>query len=345
MKVFHKFVLFILPAIVAAYSCSERKGNEDSAQSEMIVQTIEAQKTEYRDVLEFSGTFFANKEANVGSSIPGKVEKIHYRPGQYVNKGSLLVSMSTELLILSEVEYLTLEKDFERVSRLREKGSVSEQDYDHVKAKYEAAKAKYQLMKTNTQILAPFSGVVTDILVQEGENFMFAPSLDMSFSMTSGIVKLMQIHPIVVRFPLNEKLISQVQIGTQVRIMCDAYPLQEFQGKVTLIHPKFNTMTRTTDVEVSVSNTNQQLKPGMFARVFVDGIVHEGCAVPLTSMMSREEKDYIWTEQAGKAVLVEVEQLAVLQNKAIVLGVEPGTPVIISRKSQLADGMSVTVKN
>ncbi len=339
--------LFILTTVMLIMTNCSSKSDKISEETDeaLTVMTFEATETTFTDILEFSGTIYANKEANVGSSIPGKVEKIHYRPGQWVKEGALLVSMSSEMLMMTEVEYKTLEKDFERVSRLREKGSISEQDYDHVKAKFDAACYKYEMTLKNTQILAPFSGIVTDIIVQEGENFMFSPSLDLNFSMTSGIVKLMQINPVTVKFSLNEKLISQIKTGTPVSITCDAYPGKNYNGKVSLIHPKFNPMTRSTEVEVSVLNPSGELKPGMFARLSIEGMKTTGCSVPITSIVNRKGKEYVWITEGNKAHLIEIERLAMKGEYAVVTGIEPGTQIIISRKSQLSEGTVVQINN
>ncbi len=338
-------LIFILLFCLSLFSCKEKKnsGGNEEKNNILTVKVDTVTESTYSDELEFSGTCFANREANVGSSLPGKVEKIHYRPGQSIKQGALLVSMSSEMLILSEVEYKTLEKDFERVSRLREKGSISEQDYDHIKAKFEASKAKYELVKKNTQILAPFDGVVADIIVQEGENFMFAPSLDLNFSMTSGIIKLMQINPLVIRFPVNERLISQVKTGTNVTVTSIAWPDKKFSGKINLIYPKFNTMTRTADVEVVVQNQSAELKPGMSVKVQLKGIDKAGRKIPLSSVIIKKDKEYVWTVRDNKAHLVEIQRIAMKNDEAVVTGIDPGVLVIVSRKSQLTEGLPVRI--
>jgi len=92
--------------------------------------------------LSYLGSFKPFKEATLGTTIPGKIEKIYTQEGEAVKEGQLLVQMSSELLLQSEIEYKTLEKDFQRVKNLVEKQSISQQDFDHVKARYEAAEAK-----------------------------------------------------------------------------------------------------------------------------------------------------------------------------------------------------------
>jgi membrane fusion protein (multidrug efflux system) len=331
--------------VLLVASCRTNHENDESKEEALVVSSVLSEEITFNDVLEFSGTCSANREANIGSTIPGKIEKIHYRPGQYVKKGALLVSMSSEMLIMTEVEYRTLEKDFDRVSRLKEKGSISEQDFDHVKAQYDASKAKYEMVKSNTDIVAPFDGIVSDIFVQEGENFSLIPSLDKNYTVQSGILKLMQLNPILVKFSLNEKLVSQVKPGMTVEIRCDAWPEKVWNGKVSLIYPGFNAMTRSTEVEVVIPNTGADLKPGMFARVYIRGIEQAGCSIPITSIVSRKGKEYIWTVEDDKARLTEIQRLAMSGENAIVSGIEPGVVIITSRKSQLAEGMPVRISN
>ncbi len=62
--------------------------------------------------------------------MPGKVERIFVDEGSFVKKGSIIAKLSAQTLIMQEIEYKTLKKDFERVQRLFDKGSLPEQKYD-----------------------------------------------------------------------------------------------------------------------------------------------------------------------------------------------------------------------
>lgn len=335
-------------SVLVAFSCSNKKEETDVSASEgedrlLSVEVFEAKSLVFTDTLEFAATIFPNREANLGATLPGRVEKIFYKPGQSFSEGDLLVQMSGEMLVMSEIEYTTIEKDFQRVSNLLEKESINQQDFDHVKAKFDAAKAKYDLMKKNTEITAPFSGVMVEHIVQEGENFMFAPSMDLNFSMTSGIVKIMQINPLVVRFPVNEKLLSKIKIGTPVKVVCDVDEDMEFSGKISMIYPKLNTSTRTADVEVQIPNRNSILRPGMFARVYMGGVSTEGVGVPITSIVRQGSKEFVWLEKNGIATQFEIERLAINGEFAMVSNLEEGSRVIVSKKSQLSEGVKVKI--
>jgi membrane fusion protein (multidrug efflux system) len=61
------------------------------------------------------------------------VEKIHFSKGSYVPEGAVIAEMSDEMLIRHKLNGSD-SQGFERISRLKEKESVSVMDYDHMKA-------------------------------------------------------------------------------------------------------------------------------------------------------------------------------------------------------------------
>ncbi|MDY0216533.1 MAG: efflux RND transporter periplasmic adaptor subunit, partial [Bacteroidales bacterium] len=108
--------IVLLISIFFFSACTSEKNRESTEIKVLTVKTESAKKMTFTDNLEFSGTVFPNKEANIGASLPGKVEKIFFQPGDYVKQGSVVVQMSAEMMILSEIEYTTLQKDFNRVT-------------------------------------------------------------------------------------------------------------------------------------------------------------------------------------------------------------------------------------
>lgn len=141
-----KYIIITCIALIA-WSCKDKEQNVQENNSAIPVTVAKSVEKEFTPELDYSGTAFANKEANLGTAIPGRVEKIHYQIGDKVKKGDLIVELSSELYVQALIERNAIQKDYERVSRLREKESLSQQDYDHVKAKYEASVAKTEMMK------------------------------------------------------------------------------------------------------------------------------------------------------------------------------------------------------
>lgn len=339
-------ILFTAAAMLV--SCSNNK--QQQAEKEItapLVSTILVKERAYNPVLTFTGTVFANKEANLGATLPGKVEKIYFEEGQMVKKGDLIVELSDEMLTQVMIEHETIKKDFERVSRLREKGSISEMEFDHVKAKYDASTAKVEMVKKNTQVYAPFSGIIAERMMEEGEVYFLNPGLEPGYSMRSGIVRLMQIDPVTVKFDVNEKDLMHIHKGLPVVVKLDGMPDKTFQGKIDRIKPMLSTTTRSTSVEVTIPNSNMEVKPGMFA--FVDVLLPQimAAVVPQRSIyrMPGTSEDFVFAVVNDTVQRVKVERLQNIGEYVAVKGVEAGTEIIMEGKNRVNDGLRVKVSN
>ncbi len=338
-------LLFFTTAVVA--SCSSKQEQAEKQVTVPLVSTVKVEERAFNPVLSFTGTVFANKEANLGATLPGKVEKIYFEEGQSVREGDLIVELSDEMLTQAMIEHETIKKDFERVSRLREKGSISEMEYDHVKAKYDASKAKVDMVKKNTQVYAPFSGIIAERMMEEGEVYFLNPGLEPGYSMRSGIVRLMQIDPATVKFDVNEKDLVHIRKGLPVVVRLDGIPGKTFQGKVDRIKPMLSTTTRSTSVEVTIPNSNLEIKPGMFA--FVDVMLPEikSAVVPLRSIyrMPGTSEDFLFTVVNNTVHRVKIERLQTIGEFVAVKGVDAGTDIILEGKNRVNDGLKVNVSN
>ena len=338
--------LIILTFAVVVIGCKQNEKEEKEHEKIVPVSLSKSVEKVYAPVLTFSGTAFANKEANLGTAIPGRVEKIHFQKGERVYKGDLLVELSSELYIQALIERDALKKDFERVSRLREKGSLSQQDYDHIKAKYDASVAKTEMMKKNAEIRAPFSGVVVDHIVKEGENFFFAPSLKPGYSMTSGIIKLMQLNVLDVEVDVNEKDISKIHDGQQARLVFDAYPEKIYEGEIVIVEPVLSTLSRTAKAHIQISNHDLQIKPGMYAKVSIDLPKTKAVFVPNESIYRQPGtgNDFVFVVKNNVASKTAVTRIYTVEDMVAVEGLKANQPIVVAGKSKLSDRMPVDVK-
>ena len=307
------------------------------------VTVSEVREEIYTPLLHYTGTVHAAKEANVGASLPGRVEKIHVAEGQSVKKGTLLAELSDELLTTAEIEYKTLEKDFHRVQRLSDKETVAQQNLDHVAAKYEAAKAKYELLLKNTRIRAPFDGVVVERLLEEGEIFSFFPAVQPGYSHAMGIVRLMALDPVHVEVEVGEKDLPRLAPGMTAEMTTDAWADRSFEGKVVSTRPLLSTLSRTALVKIAVPNPDGALKPGMFARVTLRLPQVQACFIPRAALLRTPGTalDYVFVAQGDRAVRKTVTRTADLGERVAVSGLEPGERVILAGKQRLKDGAAI----
>lgn len=341
-------IAFALSLIMVLFtSCSDKEETPEAETLERVVSTQKAIKKSYVPQLNLSGTVFANQEANLGAGFPGRIEKIHYPEGTFVEKDQLLVEMAGEMLAQAEAEYLTLKRDYERVSRLVENGTVSRQEYDHVKARFDASTAKYELARKNTQIRAPFSGVIVDYMANEGENYFLNFNFEPGYSNTSGIVRLMQLHQVKVQVDVNEKDLASIQKGLKTSVKIDAFPGEEYTGEITLIKPYLSTRSRTSAIEITISNPDMRLKPGMFARVDVLLPEKTEVFIPMEAIYRDPETDteMVFVVKDNTAQAREVERINGIGEMLVVTGIENGDEIIIGGKNRVQNGDKVRIAN
>ncbi|MCX7697466.1 MAG: efflux RND transporter periplasmic adaptor subunit [Bacteroidales bacterium] len=340
-----KLICFFSLLFLLFLGC-KRDDKNDKKNSErediILVDVVNPTLQKYAAVREYQGVFKPYKEANVGSSIPGKVEKIFVLEGDYVKEGEIIARMSSEMLIQAEIEYMTLKKDFDRVSNLLQKNSISQQDYDHVKARFEAAQAKYELMKKNTEIRAPFSGVVVKHLIKEGENYFFSFSLDPSYSMTSGIVKLMQVNPLICVVDIGEMDFPMFKVGQQVEVVPFAYPHVTLLGRIIRFEPIVSSLDRMVRMHVVVPN-QLGLMPGMGGKVKIKTPEKECMALPLETIMEENNKSFVFIEKDGIARKLSVKVSATTGDSVLIEDIPADVRVIKTKVKQLKDGQKVRV--
>ncbi len=335
-------ICMLLVATLLVVGCTKHTTNAETKQS-IMVNTTDASDTLYTPVIEYAGTLIANREANLGSIVPGRVERILISEGGYVPEGGLIVEMADELLIQTKIEYQTLEKDMHRMEALLAKNTVSRQEYDHVQAKFEAAKAKYAMLKKNTEIRAPFSGTVVKHHVKQGENYNFLPSINPGYSMNSGIVSLMQLNPLLVKVDVNEQHLRNIKLGQGVDISLPMLSI-DTHGKVSKIMPILSQTTRTATVEISISNPGN-LKPGMFCKASFKLPAVNAMAIPRESLVRTPgtAETYVFSIVDSVADKTQVTILGETPSAYIVSGLEKGELIVTDGKSKLSTGTKVRV--
>lgn len=342
--------LFIpLSLILIILGCNQNSNDaEEKTDNTVRVTTVKSKEIKHQPEKAYSGNSLPFREANLGTTLPGKVEEIHYEEGEYVSQGSLLVELSAELYAQALAKKNTLEKDFNRIKRLREKGSVTQQKYDHVKAEYEAAKAKARMMKKNCEVRAPFSGIVVDYLVKEGENFIFSPSLKQGYSHTSGIVQFMQVSKIKVKIDVNEKELSELEKGQTASVRFDAFPDTTFTGHISHIAPILSTATHSAEVVITLDNAERKLKPGMFATVNIRMPMRKDIFIPLEAVFRQTGtgNNYVFViNDENEAIRKPVTQLYTKEEQVAVTGIRENQDVVVHGKNKLQSGDKVFVDN
>ena len=347
-----KALYIIIPLAIIAIVVIKLKNNKEITLSKVYqydkgqainVQADTLQIENFNAEFSYSGTFEPNKETKISAEIQGKINEVLVDVGSVVNKGQSLVLLDNSLLKLQlqtiEVQIEGLEADVNRYTILAKADAIQgvqlEKSVLGLKsAKVQKATLVEQINKTT--IKAPFNGVVTAKLSEEGA--FAAPG-----------VPLLQITDITtLKFTVNvpEKDLSQFKLNQSYSLSADAYSKILLTGKTTMIGSKAN-MGSSFPVQFTVNNTSDlKIKSGMFGKVLLKSETSgKGIIIPSSAIQGTENQPQVYIVKNGKALLQNITISNKIQNKAVVSsGLNEGDVIVTNGFINLFDGANVIVK-
>ena len=251
--------------------------------------------------------------------------------------------MDDTQLAQAKIQYQVAKDNYDRLKPLFTTGSISQSQFDQVKAGYETAEKTYQLLLSNTQFRAPFSGIITAKKLNDGEVFLLAPG----GVGAPTIVSLMQINPLKLLLNVSEINFREVRLNQTVEVQSELYPNEVFKGTISRINPSINAASRTFEVEVKIPNPNQKLRPGMFVRAKMilgttDGIIIQRSA-SLKQLGSSAYYGFVVKDKTAKRVDLtlgkEFDSKVEITN-----GLSEGDLLVTRGQGLLKDGSNVEIK-
>ena len=312
------------------------------------VAVTEVRTESWQPRLNAVGTVSATQGVFVTTEVAGIVREILFASGQKVKKGAVLVRLE-DSVDKADLRGLQAERDlarikFDRLAKLLKDKSVSQSDYDEAKAELDSAEAKVASKRAlidKKSIRAPFDGALGIRSVDVGE--YLAPG--------ARLVPLQALDPVYVDFYLPERHFAQLYGGQSVEVRVTARPGQVFRGEITAINPGVDESTRSIQVQATLANREQLLRPGMFAEVGVllprrDEVV----TLPRAAITYTPYGDSVFlaVEKDGQ-LLTERRQVTtgVVQEGRveILTGVQPGDQVVLAGQVKLRSGQAVQIDN
>jgi RND family efflux transporter MFP subunit len=241
-------------------SCGSKKSAApQEVVEEVVLPKIEVQAVSTREVAQqmtFTGTVQAKVVNKIAPQQPLRIKEIRFDIGDHVKKGDLLVRLDNSTLVQAKAQLENAKREYERAKELYKVGGASKSEYDARSLQYEVAKTTYGNLVENTTLISPISGIVTARNYDAGDMYGGQP-----------VLVIEQIKPVKIKINVSEPLFAKVKKGMPVNITLEAYGDEVFEGKVARIYPTINQATHTFQVEVSIANANERVRPGMFARV------------------------------------------------------------------------------
>lgn len=287
-------------------------------------------------VRDYVGTVQAEVKNNIAPQAPGRIAKIFVEVGDHVSKGQKLVQMDAANLQQLTLQIENQKVDFARIKELYAVGAVSKAEFDNMKMSLEVAETQYKNIMENTQLLSPIDGIVTARNYDNGDLYAGA-----------AILTVEQIRPVKLMVNVSENYYSKVKKGDKAAITLDALPGETFTATVSLKYPTINAATHTFPVELTLTNKDEKVRPGMFARAQINFGTENHVVIPDVAVVKQpgSGERFVYLYDNGKVNYVKVELGQRLDDAYELLGgVADGATVVVAGQTRLTDGAEVRVE-
>jgi RND family efflux transporter MFP subunit len=283
-----------------------------------------------------------------GDWVAGGTVLARVRESDYIAN----VNVARAQLAQAQAAWEQARPDFERTDVLYRTDSVTKPQYDAAKARLDSAKAgadsaasalsQAETALNDCALKAPIDAWVLKRNVEVGS---LVGQAAVGFSLAeTRLVKVV--------FGVPDVVVGSLKMG-QPQVITTAAATGQFNGRITAIAPAADPRTRTFSIEVTVSNRENVLRPGMIATLVLSG-PHESGSMPVLplSAVVRAAGDpnrfgVFVVEQRGDQFFARARtvELGPAYGNVIGLekGLEPGDRVITTGATQVRDGQQVRV--
>lgn len=339
----------VLLAGLSFASCGN-KGGEAAADEKPEVKVSKAVAQTVPQTEVYTATVESDVKNNISPNMALRIERILVEVGDIVRKGQVVATLDASSF--SQINYqietqkavlANQETDFKRIEELYNVGGISKADYDAAKVQLTSARQQLNILKSqhaqmaiNTQLVSPISGVVTARNYDNGD----------MYSAGKPVLTVEQTNPVKLLINISENYYQLVKRGMPVDVTLDAYEGEHFDGKVTIVYPAIDAASHTFQVEITISNTQQKVRPGMFARAIVNFGDENHVIVPDQAVVKQVGSGdrYVYVYKNGKVSYNKVQLgKQIGDTYEIISGVEDGDQVVIAGQTRLANGIEVNV--
>jgi membrane fusion protein, multidrug efflux system len=317
------------------------------------VTTVRATADRWPASVDSIGTVEAVHGVTVAADLPGLVSRIEFDSGKKVRAGDVLVRLDTRQeqaqLQAAEAQRSLATVNFERIKGLREKGITSQSEYDAAAAQHKQTAAQTGETRATIgrkTIRAPFSGVLGIRQVNLGQ--YLRPG--------DPIVELQSLDPIYVNFDVPQQQLGELQIGAEVRVTAEGIEKSDATGTITAVNSIVDQGTRNIQIQATLANPEEKLRPGMFVQAqVVLGAGEPVVALPASAINYAPYGNSVFIVgqmkgKDGKPYSGVRQQFVKLGSSrgdqvAVVSGVKPGEEVVTSGVFKLRSGAAVVVNN
>lgn len=307
-----------------------------------------------------SGQVVAGQSATISSRMMGYVNKVYVKIGDRVSAGQMLISISHNdisakqgqvgaMITAARAAMNNAKKDYERYKTLHSQNSVSDKELENVALQYTSAKSNLKVAQESmkevnanlaySNIKAPFSGVVTQRLIDNGS--MANPGSPLLVIDHAGNLEIQASVP--------ESYVKYVNVGDNATVKIKSLGTG-FTGKVIEISPSAVATGGQYMMKLSVnSQASKQLQAGMYASILfnksVDSSDSGTISVDSSSIVHKDELTGVYTVDSNNQAVLRWIRLGRKTGERfeVLSGLTTSDRIISKAYGKLYNGAKVTI--
>ncbi|HCX24688.1 MAG: efflux transporter periplasmic adaptor subunit [Flammeovirgaceae bacterium] len=341
-------------------ACSEPVKKESIKSFEVIhpIQSDTSYTTEY------VGEIYSIANVQIRSRITGYLEKVHTDEGRRVKKGDLLFSLSSHIyeqdlrsatasMKTTEAELKTAKLEMKNIGSLKQKGIVSQTEYELAAAKVEGLQAQLEEAETRrdlaqlnlsfTDIRAPFDGIINRIpyrpgsLVEEG----------------TPLTSIANDNEVFVYFNVSERdYLDYVTSGSMEQKQAVSLRLANGaqyakDGYIETVEGEIDKSTGNIAFRARFSNDDQILKHGGTGKILWENTLEHVVMVPQKSTFEIQGNTYVYVVDDNNQIHAQPFELAhrIAHSYVVKSGVQPSDWILSEGVQHVRDGDIISRAN
>jgi membrane fusion protein, multidrug efflux system len=339
-----KSILVLLSAGAVLGACQKKEENQGAPTIQAIkVSVQEMTETARKQSLQFSGSIEADHITTMGFSIPGTIEAVYIQEGQMVKKGQLLARIQADDFVnnlsIAEAGLMQVEDLHKRMTIMYEAGSLAEKDYVDIQSKRKQALAGRNIAAKkvkDTYLYAPTEGIIAMKNIEPG--MTVAPD-------APPLLTIVKTNPVFAKVSVPEPQIGKIFVGQMAKVRIPSLD-KDLTGKVLIINPMADPVSKSYSVKIQLSNGDLKLLPGMIAEaeINLDKETMVLSLPPQAVVVDPNGVQYVFVaDDTRKQAQRRRVKVGPFTGKDITIldGINTGEKVVIAGQQKLHDGEAI----
>ncbi len=315
--------------------------------SAITVEVKNIQSEEFKHFITVFGNVEASQYAKVSPEMSGQIRTIHVQEGQYVNKGTLLVSLINDVSQSSigeaKVSLELASTTYEKQKTLWDQGIGSEIQYLNAKTQKQAAEERLNMLEAQmrmSQVRAPFNGIVDKIYLKEGD--IAGPMIP--------LVEFVNLSRLTIKADVSEKYVQNIQAGEKVEVSFSSIPGMIRTAIIKRTSKVINSTNRTFQVELNLDNPGEKIRPNMIASIRINDFISTDAFVVPSIVIKRDiTGDYLYVVSPDEKNILTAKKRYLTRgisyegNTMVTKGLKEGDKVIVAGYNLVSSGTYVTI--